>query len=139
MEQIVVEEFDIYKDGDDYLISFELDDEPIEDAEFMYDGRNCAVLVRNKKKAYLLTNIVPEMRKVFSKLDKIGIYEKSGEKVVSAYDVDIRHVKDMPYPDNFQKDAKKMLDDLKKELGKEGFDNLVKAILEYNKEMKSKK
>ncbi|MBO7556720.1 MAG: hypothetical protein J6T72_04940 [Alphaproteobacteria bacterium] len=139
LEQVVVEEFDIYKDGDNYSVAFELKDEPIEDAEFMYDGRNCAVLVRNKKKAFLLTNIIPEMRRVFSKLGKIGIYEKDGEKVVCAYDVDIRHVKDMPYPDNFQKDMKKMMDELKEELGKEDFDKLMEISREVSKEMESKK
>ena len=36
LEQIVVDEFDIYKNGDDYAIAFQLNDEPIEDAEFMY-------------------------------------------------------------------------------------------------------
>lgn len=133
LEQIVVEEFDIYKDGDNYSIAFGLKDEPIDDAEFMYDGRNCAVLVRNKKKALLLTNIIPEMRKVFSKLEKIGIYEKDGEKVVCAYDVAIRHVKDMPYPDNFQKDMKKMMDELKEEFGEEKYNELVKAIEEEYK------
>ena len=139
LEQILVEEFDIYKDGDNYSVAFELDDEPIDDAEFMYDGRNCAVLVRNKKKAFLLTNIVPDIRKVFSNLEKIGIYEKVGDKVVSAYDVGIRHVKDMPYPDNFQRDVKKMLDELKAEIGEEDFNKLMELSREVSKEMESKK
>ena len=139
LEQIVVDEFDIYKNGDDYAIAFQLNDEPIEDAEFMYDGKNCAVLVRNKKKAYLLPNIVPEMRKVFSNLETIGIYEKDGDKVVSAYNINIRHVKDMPYPDNFRKDMKKMFDDMRKELGKEDFEKLSQFLIAANEELKSEK
>ena len=66
LEQVVVESFDILKNGQEYAISLQLDEDEIEDAEFIYDGRNCAILVRNKTKAFLLTNIIPEMRKVLT-------------------------------------------------------------------------
>ena len=136
VEKILVDEFDILKNGDQYAIAFDVDDGPIFDADFMYDGRNCAILTRNNKKAFLLTNIVPDARKILSKLPKIVIIERTKGEVSNVYEVDVRHVENIPYPDNFQEDVDKMLDELKAELGEEEFNELMKSIAEEYKKSK---
>lgn len=136
VEKILVEEFDVLKNGDQYAIAFDVDDGPIFDADFMYDGRNCAILTRNNKKAFLLTNIVPDARKILSKLPKIVIIERTKGEVSNVYEVDVRHVENIPYPDNFQEDVDKMLDELKAELGEEEFNELMKSIAEEYKKSK---
>ena len=136
VEKILVEEFDVLKNGDQYAIAFDVDDGPIFDADFMYDGRNCAILTRNNKKAFLLTNIVPDARKILSKLPKIVIIERTKGEVSNVYEVDVRHVENIPYPDNFQEDVDKMLDELKAELGEEEFTELMKSIAEEYKKSK---
>jgi len=137
IEKILVDEFDILKNGEQYAISLEVDDGPIFDADFMYDGRNCAILTRNNKKAFLLTNINPDARKVINKLNAIVIIEKIKGEVSNVYEVEVRHVENIPYPDNFQEDVNKMLDELKAELGEEEFTELMKSLAEeYRKSKK---
>ena len=136
VEKILVDEFDILKNGDQYAIAFDVDDGPIFDADFIYDGRNCAILTRNNKKAFLLTNIVPDARKVLNKLNAIVIIERTKGEVSNVYEVDLRHVDNIPYPDNFQEDVDKMLDELKAELGEEEFNELMKSIAEEYKKSK---
>ncbi len=134
LENILVDEFRILQKGDKYAIAFQLDDGAVNEADFMYDGRNCAILVRNKVKAYLLTNILPNLRQELLKQDDLMIFEERGAEVVNKYQVQVRHVKEIPYPDNFEKDSIKMMEDLKTELGEEKYNELVKAIEEeYNK------
>lgn len=137
VEKVLVDEFDILKNGDQYAIGFDVDDGPIFDADFMYDGKNCAILTRNNKKAFLLTNIVPDARKILSKLDKIVIIERTKGEVSNVYEVDVRHVENIPYPDNFQEDVNKLLDELKADLGEEEFAELMKSLAEeYKKNAK---
>ena len=133
LEDILVDEFRILQKGDKYAIAFQLDDGETNEADFMYDGRNCAILVRNKTKAYLLTNILPGLRDALAKQDDLMIFEERGAEVVNKYEVKVRHVKEIPYPDNFQKDAAKMMEELKAELGEEKYNELVKAIEEEYK------
>ena len=134
VEKVLVEEFDILRSGDQYAIAFDVDDGPIFDADFMYDGRNCAILTRNNKKAFLLTNIVPDARKVLNKLDAIVIIEKIKGEVSNVYEVDIKHVDNIPYPDNFEQDTNKLVDELRAELGEEEFSELMKSLAqEYKK------
>ena len=138
VEKILVDEFDILRNGDQYAIGFDVDDGPIFDADFMYDGKNCAILTRNNKKAFLLTNINYEARAVLSKLKKIVIIERTKGEVSNVYEVDVRHVENIPYPDNFQEDVNKMLDELRAELGDEEFAELMKSLAEEYKKNASK-
>lgn len=134
LENILVDEFRILQKGEKYAIAFQLDDGAVDEADFMYDGRNCAILVRNKTKAHLLSNILPDLRAKLAKQDDLMIFEERGSEVVNKYEVKVRHVKEIPYPDNFVEDAKKMMEDLKTELGEEKYSELVEAIdKEYNK------
>ena len=137
VEKILVDEFDILKNGEQYAIAFDIEESPIFDADFMYDGRNCAILTRNDEKAFLLTNINPDARKVLNKLDTIVIIERDKGEVSNVYEVEVRHVENIPYPDNFQEDVNKMLDELKAELGEEEFTELMKSLAEeYRKSKK---
>ena len=134
VEKVLVDEFDILRNGTQYAIAFDVNDGPIFDADFMYDGRNCAILTRNNKTAYLLTNINTEMRKKLNELEKIVIIERIGKEVANVQEVDCRHVKEIPYPDTFEQDVNRMLDELKAELGEAEFDELIKNLAkEYKK------
>ena len=134
LENILVYEFSILQKGDKYAIAFQLDEGVVNDADFMYDGRNCAILIRNKTKAYLLTNILPDLRPTLAKQNDLMIFEERGSEVANKYEVKVRHVKEIPYPDNFERDAAKMMEDIRAELGEEKYNELVKVIEEaYNK------
>jgi len=137
VEKVLVDEFDILKNGDQYAIGIDIDDGPIFEADLMYDGRNCAILTRNDTKAFLLTNINPDARQILKKLDSIVIIERIKGEVSNVYEVELRHVENIPYPDTFQEDVNKMLDDLKDEIGEDEFNELMRAIAhEYKKSKK---
>ena len=136
LEKIVVDEFEILKNGEEYAIAFQLDDGMVFDADFMYDGRNCAILTRNNKKAFLLTQINPDARKILNKINSIVVIERSGKEVANVYKIDVRHVDNIPYPDTFEEDVNKMMEELKAELGEEEFNELIKNLAaEYRKTM----
>ena len=111
--------FTLTKDG--WVISLEMVEDNIEDAVLMYDGRNCAILSVNKEKSYLLTNILPEVREGLVKEDKITILQIKNGEVINGYEVDIKHVDEIPYSDTLVEDMTKMVDKLKKEHGEEKY------------------
>ena len=119
--------FTLTKDG--WVISLEMVEDNIEDAVLMYDGRNCAILTINKEKSYLLTNILPEVREGLVKEDKITILQIKNGEVINGYEVDIKHVDEIPYSDTLVEDMTKMVDKLKKEHGEEKVEEAVKAIM----------
>ena len=53
VEKILVNKFNILEYKELTGIELELDEEPVQSADFLYDGRNCAVLISNKQKALL--------------------------------------------------------------------------------------
>ena len=119
--------FTLTKDG--WVISLEIIEENIEEAVLMYDGRNCAILTVNKEKSYLLTNILPDVREDLSKDDKVTVLQIKNGEVINGYEVDIKHVDEIPYPDTLVEDMTKMVDKLKKEHGEEKFEEAIKAIM----------
>ena len=119
--------FTLTKDG--WVISLEMVEDNIEDAVLMYDGRNCAILTVNKEKSYLLTNILPEVREGLAKGDKVTVLQIKNGEVINGYEVDIKHVDEIPYPDTLVEDMTKMVDKLKKEHGEEKFEEAIKAIM----------
>jgi len=136
LEKILVDDFEILQNGDEYAISFQLDDGMVFDADFVYDGRNCAILTRNKTKAFLLINILPTFRKKLSEAKSISVFEEKGKEVVNAYEVEIKHVDNIPYPDNFEKDTEDMLNKLKEDLGEQEYDELVKGLVKIHGQSK---
>ena len=137
IEKILVEDFDILNNGENFALAFQLDDGMVFDVDFMYDGRNCAILTRNKEKAFLFTNILPNIREMLNAADKIIIFEEKGKEVVNAYEVEIKHVENIPYPDDFNQNAEKLMNQLKEKIGEKEFDELITAVAkEYRKTKK---
>ncbi len=136
IEKVLVEDFEFLIDGDDIAIAIDIDEGMITSAELSYDGRNCAVLVRNNKKAFLLTNIFPGIREKLNSLNDILVLERRGpnHEIMNAYTVEIKHVKEIPYPDNFEKEAVELFEDLRSEIGDEELVELLKSLTqEYEK------
>ncbi len=119
--------FTLTKDG--WVISLEMKEENIEEAVLMYDGRNCAILTINKEKSYLLTNILPEVREGLVKEDKVSVLQIKNGEVINGYEVDIKHVDEIPYSDTLVEDMTEVVNKLKKEYGEEKVDEVVKAII----------
>lgn len=119
--------FTLTKDG--WVISLEMKEENIEEAVLMYDGRNCAILTINKEKSYLLTNILPEVREGLVKEDKVSVLQIKNGEVINGYEVDIKHVDEIPYSDTLVEDMTEVVNKLKKEHGEEKVEEAIKAIM----------
>lgn len=124
-DKVFVESFDVLQNGDEWAIAFDIDDEPLMSADFLYAGGNAAVLLRNKKKAYMLVNIFPQIREVLNKLDVIYIFERANGKVSKVYGVNVSHVEKIPYPDDLEEQLETAVRELKEELGDEEFERLI--------------
>ncbi len=136
IEKVLVDDFEFLVNKGEIAIAVDIDEGPVTSADLSYDGRDCLVLIRNNKKAYLLTNILTPIRERLKKLDSILILERRGEKheIMNAYMADIRHVDEVPYPDNFAAQAQEYVDKLRAELGDAEFAELMKSL---NKEYMS--
>ena len=140
LEKILVDDFEFFVSKDDELgIALDIDEGMIFSADLMYDGRNCAILTRNNKKAFLLTNILLEIRERLNKAEKVLVIERVGPKkeIANAYGVSVRHVPEIPYPDNFVSEVERSINELKEELGEDEFNELMKSLAdEYKKTAK---
>ena len=85
LEKEWVEDFEILENNGVIGINMQLRDEPIDTAALVYDGRNSAILIRNEKKAYILTNLINEVRSKIADSKEILIIESDGEEVVNSY------------------------------------------------------
>ena len=126
VDKIVVEEFEILENEGQYGLSLQLNEEPIETAEFLYDGRNCGILIRNEKKAYIFTNIVDEVRPKLLNSPELMMIEMDGEEVANSYMCDVVKVDEIPVDDTLPDTLYQMLEEIKDLYGEEG----VKAISE---------
>ena len=98
----------------------ELNDEPCRTGEFIYDGRNCAILVRNETKAFIFTNILAEVRGKVLNAPNIMMIETDGDEVVNSYMVDVVKVDEIPYEDTIPDVIQEVLRDIKEIYGQEG-------------------
>lgn len=126
VDKILVDEFEILENEGQYGFSLQLNEEPIETAEFLYDGRNCGILIRNEKKAYIFTNIVDEVRPKLLNAPELMMIEMNGEEVANSYMCDVVKVDEIPVDDTLPDTLAQMLDEIKDVYGEEG----VKAIVE---------
>ncbi len=137
IEKIVVDAFDVLPDAEDGpVIVLDIDEKMVTSATLSYDGRNCMILVRNNQKAFLLTNILPTIRKKLLNAEKVIIVEQPEANIEPRYiyAVEVDRVDEIPYPDNYIEDAKACMDNLRGELGEEKFDEFMKkAIKTYKK------
>ena len=126
VDKIVVEEFEILENEGQYGFSLQLNEEPIDTAEFLYDGRNCGILIRNEKKAYIFTNIVDEVRPKLFNAPELMMIEMNGEEIVNSYMCDVVKIDEIPVDDTLPDTLYQMLEEIKEVYGEEG----VKAISE---------
>ena len=126
VDKILVDEFEILENEGQYGLSLQLNEEPIETAEFLYDGRNCGILIRNEKKAYIFTNIVDEVRSNLLNAPELMMIEMNGEEIANSYMCDVVKVDEIPVDDTLPETLAKMLDEIRDVYGEEG----VKAIAE---------
>lgn len=126
VDKIVVEEFEIFENEGVYGFSLQLNEEPIDTAEFLYDGRNCGILIRNDKKAYIFTNIVDEVRPKLLNAPELMMIEMNGEEIVNSYMCGVVKIDEIPVDDTLPDTLYQMLEEIKDVYGEEG----VKAISE---------
>ena len=135
IEKILVDNYTFSLTKDGWLISLEMGDDNVKDAFLSYDGRNCAILTVNNEKAYLLTNISLDIREELNKMDKVIIIHLENGEIANGYEVDIKHVEEVPYPDTFVDDMLVVLDDIKNEVSAEKFDEIIDNLVAYNEKM----
>ena len=138
IEKILVDNYTFSLTPKGWLISLEMGDDNVKDAFLSYDGRNCAILTVNGEKAYLLTNISLDIREELNKMDKIIIIHLDNGEIANGYEVDIKHVEEVPYPDTFVDDMLVVLDDIKNEVSAEKFDEIIDNLVAYNEKMQKK-
>ncbi len=130
IEKVWVEEFEFLENNGELGISMQLEAEPIDLAELVYDGRNCAILIRNNTKAYLFTNIIPDIRQKLMNAEEIMMIEQKGEEIINAYQVAVRKVDTIPYEDTLTDTLAELMHDLKAIYGTEGLERIVKGMQE---------
>ena len=135
IEKILVDNYTFSLTKNGWLISLEMGDDNVKDAFLSYDGRNCAILTVNNEKAYLLTNISLDIREELNKMDKVVIIHLDNGEIANGYEVDIRHVEEVPYPDTFVDDMLVVLDDIKNEVSVEKFEEIIDNLVAYNEKM----
>lgn len=135
IEKILVDNYTFSLTKDGWLISLEMGNDNVKDAFLSYDGRNCAILTVNNEKAYLLTNISLDIREELNKMDKVIIIHLEDGEIANGYEVDIRHVEEVPYPDTFVDDMLVVLDEIKSEVSAEKFEEIIDNLVAYNEKM----
>jgi hypothetical protein len=135
VEKILVDDFTFTLTKDGWIISLEMGKDVVKDAFLSYDGRNCAVLTVNGEKAYLLTNIAPNVREDLKVADSVIVLHLEKGEVANGYKVDIRHVAEVPYPDTFVEDMAKALEDVRQQIGDEKYEELIDNLVEQTMNM----
>lgn len=130
VEKILIEGYDILENDGQMGIELQLKDAPAETAEFIYDGGSCGILVRNDTKAYIFTNILPELREKLLGSDEIMIIEDDGDEVVNSYMTAVTKVPEIPAADMLPDAVFDMLVDLRDIYGEEGTRIIAEKIWE---------
>ena len=127
-QKILVESYEILEYNGTIGISLPLNEEPCKTGEFLYDGRNCAILIRNEDKAYIFTNIIPPAREKLLSVPQIMMIETEGDDVLNSYMVDVTKVDEIPYEDTLPETLKEMLRDIKNVYGEEGVRKIAETF-----------
>ncbi|MDR1026081.1 MAG: hypothetical protein LBL47_01655 [Lactobacillus sp.] len=130
IEKILVDSFEILENGDEVGISFQLKEAAPTEGEFVYDGGNCAILIRDNTKAFLFTNIIPELRAKLVNAKEIMMLEEEGEEIVNSYTVEVRKVDKVPFEDTLTEDLYELMLDLRDVYGEEGVERISKELWE---------
>lgn len=115
-EKIWVEHFNILEYQRQMGIELPIKGEPIHSAAFLYDGRNCAILIKNQEKAYILTNIAYDLRAKLLAAKPLIVIEMTGDEFYQGYPVEVTSVS-VPYPDNLQATIDEMLEKIEEKYG----------------------
>ena len=130
IEKILVDGFEILENGNEMGISFQLNDTPVTEGEFIYDGGNCGILIRNNVKAFLFTNIIKELRSKLLNVPEIMVIEEQGEEIINSYMIAVRKVEKIPFEDTLTEDLVELMQDLKDVYGEEGVERISKELWE---------
>ena len=120
VEKILLDNFEVLEYNGVLGIKMPLNDEPCKTGEFIYDGRNCAILVRNETKAFIFTNILTDIREKLLNAPSVMMIETEGEDVVNSYMVDVVKVDEIPYEDTIPEVLQEVLRDIKEIYGQDG-------------------
>ncbi|MBQ9035548.1 MAG: hypothetical protein IJ099_06300 [Alphaproteobacteria bacterium] len=126
-EKIWVKHFNIVEYHQHVGIELPIKGEPIEDAAFLYDGRNCAVLIKNKSKAYFLTNIATDLRSKLLSAEPLLIIEVIDKEFYQGYPVKVTKVV-LPYPDNLHHVVEEMLQKIADKYGPSSLQQMVEKF-----------
>ena len=99
IEKIWVDDFEVLENNGQIGINMIIDEsEPVEGANLVYDNRHAAILIRNQK-AYILTNILPEIRSKIYNSDEVMIIESNENDITNSYMCQVSRVPEIPVTD----------------------------------------
>lgn len=93
----------------------------------MYDGRNCAILIKNDTQAYILTNIATDIRSKLLSAKFLVVIEAIGNEFYQGYPVEVTNVS-IPYPDNLQQVVDEMLQKIADKYGAGSLQQMVEKF-----------
>lgn len=128
VEKFLVANFQILENKGLMGIELESDDEPINSASFLYDGRNCAVLICNNTKAFVLLNIAYDLRPKILNADPLLIIETKNNQPVNLYGVEVTKVEALPYPDEFDNVLTEILQQIRDKHGDKAIDMMIEKF-----------
>lgn len=127
VEKFLVANFQILENKGLMGIELETDGEPVNSASFLYDGRNCAVLIRNNTKAFVLLNIAYDLRPKILNADPLLIVETKNNQAVNLYGVEVSKV-ELPYPDEFDDVLNEILQQIRDKYGDKAIDTMIEKF-----------
>lgn len=127
VEKLLMANFQILENKGLMGIELETDDEPVNSASFLYDGRNCAVLIRNDTKAFVLLNIAYDLRPKLLNANPLLIVETKNNQAVNLYGVDVTKV-ELPYPDEFDNVISEILHQIRDKYGDKAIDMMIEKF-----------
>ena len=92
--------------------------------EFIYDGKNVAILNRNNKEFFTLKNIAPLVREKIKQSKFVTIIEKDKNNIYS-YQVEVHLKDDLGFEDDFEQYAEKIISELKEKMTPEEFEEFL--------------
>ena len=126
-QKIWVENFNILEYNGTIGLELPIGGEPMQSASFLYDGRNCAILLKNQTKAYILTNIATDLRAKILTAAPLVVIETSDEKYYQGYPVEVTKTT-IPYPDNLPQVVEEALQKIADKYGVKSLDSMVKKL-----------
>ena len=120
IEKIWVDDFEVLENNGQIGINMIIDEsEPVEGANLVYDNRHAAILIRNQK-AYILTNILPEIRSKIYNSDEVMIIESNKNDITNSYMCQVSRVPEIPVTDTIPAALGEMLENIKEAFGEDG-------------------